>query len=117
MQKKTSLSIIVLLFMFVKLHAQTATVHGVIRDSLNKPVESVSVAVVGTSGGVISDKAGYYELTVPAAKEITLAFSFIGYRTERKKVELTILENRILLYFLKNDNKNFPKEREKYNLK
>ena len=73
----------------MKVQAQTATVFGVVRDSLNKPMESVIVSVVGSAGGIETDNRGQFELTVPAEREVNIAFSFIGYGDLRKTLRLT----------------------------
>ncbi len=78
----------------MKAQAQTATVFGVVRDSLNKPMESVSVSIIGMSGGVITDVKGQFELKVPAEREVNIAFSFIGYNDVRKTLRLTNNERR-----------------------
>lgn len=88
MPKKILLSLTFLFFIVLKANAQTAIVQGVIRDSLNKPFFSVNVSILGEDGGVASDAKGHYQLTIPAAKEVTLVYSYIGYFTEKKKVTL-----------------------------
>ena len=94
MQKKIVVSLSLLLLIVLKTNAQTAIVYGVVRDSLNKPVESVNVSMQGETGGVISDSKGKFEFTVPANKEITIAFSFLGYRVEKKTLKLASGERR-----------------------
>lgn len=59
----------------------TALVSGVIRDDRGKPLELVNVAVMGTPGGTASDNRGHYQISVPAGKQIILAFSMLSYAT------------------------------------
>lgn len=46
-----------------------------------RPLANVAVAVKGTPQGVITDKDGEWELSLERQGEITLVFSYIGYKT------------------------------------
>lgn len=83
--------IILIIIAFLALQAQsqqTATITGKVTDDKNKPLELVSISVVETGGGTISDKAGNYSLPVPAGRPLTLVFSFLGFTSERVSVNL-----------------------------
>ncbi|MBW6501924.1 MAG: carboxypeptidase-like regulatory domain-containing protein, partial [Bacteroidales bacterium] len=67
---------ILLLFANLCLMAQV-NVTGVVRDEANQPVPGVSVVVVGTSIGTLTDAEGRYSISVPVGDNI-LAFTFIG---------------------------------------
>jgi hypothetical protein len=87
-------SVIIILFVLlfpVILLGQKARVEGRVTDSTNKPIELVNVAVLGEKKGTTTDYQGRYELDVPAGKEITLAYSFIGFAD--KRIQLTMQEN------------------------
>ncbi len=75
---KTHPFLYLLLFLFLTQFgiAQTATVAGVILDEFNNPVENVNVSYQNTS--TRSDATGFYTLTVPANKEITLVFTHVS---------------------------------------
>ncbi len=61
------------------LHGQTdAVVRGYIKDESNKAVELVTVAVMNTSKGTVTDSYGFYSISVPAKKPVTLVFSRVG---------------------------------------
>jgi len=75
--------ILFIITMFTAVSQETATIHGRIIDSKSDPIEQLNIAVMGLPGGNITDKRGYYELTVPADQEITVVYSFIGYNTQR----------------------------------
>jgi hypothetical protein len=75
----------------VFLLGQIGRVKGRVTDSTNKPIELVNVAALGEKKGTTTDYQGRYELEVPAGKEITLAFSFIGFAD--KRIQLTLEEN------------------------
>lgn len=88
MQLKPFIFIFLLFLMPAFLMAQRASVEGRVTDSTNKPIELVNVAVLGERKGTTSDYQGRYKLDVPAGKQITLAFSFIGFAD--KKINLTL---------------------------
>jgi len=60
---------------------QTATVFGRITDAVNgQPVELATVFVKGGSGGVTSDEAGNYAISVPAGQRLTLGLRRVAYK-------------------------------------
>jgi hypothetical protein len=67
---------------------ENAILSGNVRDQDNEPLELVNVAMVGSTSGIATDKAGNYVLVIPANKEITVDFSFIGYKSKRFQVNL-----------------------------
>lgn len=71
-------SLILLLLLATASFAQT-TIAGKVTDAKGEGLPGVSVAVKGTSNGVISDADGTYSISAPA--DATLVFSFIGYKT------------------------------------
>jgi len=66
--------------------AQTARVKGVILDENNQPVEDVDVR--SGSEKSTSDETGFYILTVPANKKVTVIFSHIANKRTTVEVEL-----------------------------
>ena len=69
------------------IHAQSSrVVEGIIKDALGEPLIGVNVTVQNDATlGTISDINGKYSLQLPQ-KEVTLVFSFIGYKTVEQKV-------------------------------
>lgn len=68
---------------------------GKVTDSFdNSPIIGVSVAVVGTSRGVITDADGVYEIEVTPGE--SLEFSFIGYEKQTIKVGTTKVINVVM---------------------
>lgn len=63
------------------LNAADVTVTGTVTDSSGDPIPGVTVSVSGTTIGAATDLDGKYALTVPEGS--TLAFSFIGFATQR----------------------------------
>ena len=61
---------------------------GNVRDQDNKPLELVNVAIVGSSSGSTSDQNGNYLLLIPSNQEVTVDFSFIGFKSKRYQITL-----------------------------
>lgn len=62
------------------------SVSGMVRDSAtNQPLAGVSIVLVGSSEGTKTNDNGSYLLNVPGPDAV-LAFSFIGYQTQRVTV-------------------------------
>ncbi|MFN8353176.1 MAG: mucoidy inhibitor MuiA family protein [Spirosomataceae bacterium] len=70
-------------------------VSGTVRDEKEKGyLPGVSIAIKGTSLGVVTDVNGFYRLNIPPDlqnKEIILTISFIGYKAEERKVNTPVM--------------------------
>ncbi|HEU0126929.1 MAG TPA: carboxypeptidase-like regulatory domain-containing protein, partial [Flavobacterium sp.] len=64
--------------------AQTARIKGVILDTDKHPVPNVNISSQGTL--VQSDAKGFFEITVPSNKKISLVFTHVSL----KMVSLTV---------------------------
>jgi len=64
---------------------QQKTVSGTVTDSKGAPIPGVNITIKGTTTGSIADAAGKYSLPVSDAN-VTLVFSFIGYRPQEVAV-------------------------------
>ncbi len=85
--------------------AQTAVVSGNIVDENNTQVSDVLVSLSGTATKpVYSDSLGNYQLTIPANKEVELAFINLSYNEVRKKI--TAKPNEKMSFSLKLTFKN-----------
>jgi hypothetical protein len=73
---------------------KTATIYGLVKDKNNKGLSLVNVSVFGEPGAVATDDNGKFTLTVPAEREITVIFSYVGFKTEEMKVTLSANEKR-----------------------
>ena len=71
------------LIISISLHAQNATVKGVIVDETDTPLIGATVQVKGTATGSITDFDGNY--TIKANKGAVITFSYIGYKTQEIK--------------------------------
>ncbi len=91
MEKKHVTGIFAHLFLAVilmfssNIYAQQRTIQGTVTDTDGAPLPGVTVVVVGTTQGTITNPDGNYQLNVPAdAGE--LAFSYIGMRTREVEI-------------------------------
>jgi hypothetical protein len=73
---------------------ETATIFGRVTDNRYEPVELVNISVLDYPGGNATDKSGYYEIRVPAGKEITVIYSFVGFISHRKPLFLVAGERK-----------------------
>ena len=85
---KTKHTFLALFFLFLGLSAaaQTARIKGVILDENNKPIEDVDVSVGNVS--TTSDKTGFYILTIPANKKVTVVFAHLANKGATLDLEL-----------------------------
>jgi TonB-linked SusC/RagA family outer membrane protein len=76
--------------------AQQFTVTGVTSDESEELLAGVTVAVKGTSTGVMSDADGKYSITVPGSNAV-LIFSYVGYEQQ----EITVGSQTVINVVLK----------------
>jgi iron complex outermembrane receptor protein len=64
-------------------------INGKITDNQGVTLPGVSVLLHQNQTGTISDVDGYYELSIPSnLKIVTLEFTYLGYRTQAKTIDL-----------------------------
>ena len=72
----------------------SAQVTGVVKDSLNKPLNGVMVRVTnetsGISQSVFTDEKGRYELSTRLTGDVTVRFRLPYYRDETNRLMLTV---------------------------
>src|ERR1700754_892155 len=56
----------------------STTITGIVKDKLNKPIDAVSVSLVGTQRGVSTDSNGRFSIVIDNPKQ-QLRFSRVGY--------------------------------------
>jgi len=64
---------------------QTTKVKGTVTDEQGEPLIGASIAVKGTSQGVITDFNGQF--SIDASRNATLIVSYVGYRSEEVQVK------------------------------
>jgi TonB dependent receptor/CarboxypepD_reg-like domain/TonB-dependent Receptor Plug Domain len=70
-------------------HAQKFTVNGYIKDAGNgEELIGVTVLVVGSSTGTVTNAYGFYSITLPAG-QYELQYSYVGYRSQTKPFNLS----------------------------
>ena len=98
---------LVLLLSLIFVHSSFAqqgggTVRGTVSDQSGAPLGGVTVMVVGTTNGVITESNGTYTLNVPDLNT-SVSFSFFGYTDQtvalagRSVVNVTMVENAVAL--------------------
>jgi hypothetical protein len=88
---KNLLFSLVLFFIGNFVFAQFARVKGIILDENNNPVENVNISYQTKS--TITNANGFYSLTVPANKKITLLFTHISLKKSSVTLELKTNED------------------------
>ena len=68
---------------------EKAVLFGVVSDSLGRPIELMSVSVLGESLGTQTDSKGRYELSVPPNVQHQVVFSHINFK--QRKFAVTLL--------------------------
>ncbi len=76
---------------------KTAFVSGKVIDENEKPLQNVSVVILGRSAGTITNDSGYFKITVPAGKALALIFSYTGYKDVQKNFYLSSNEQETAL--------------------
>ena len=98
---------IILLFITVSGFSQkkTAYVSGKVLDENEKPLQGVSIVILGRQSGIVTSDSGTYRLRVPVEKAFALVFSFSGYRDEQKNFYLSENEEEQLTVKLERNGK------------
>lgn len=78
-----------LMLLFAGLYAGAVAaqeVKGVVKDQAGSEMPGVTVQVVGTTSGVVTDIDGKFTIQVPDVKTAALKFSFVGMKTQEIKL-------------------------------
>ncbi len=67
---------------------KTAVISGIVIDENDKPMNNVSITILGREKGTSSKDSGSFSITVLAGKPIALIFSFVGYKTIQNNYNL-----------------------------
>ncbi|WP_296313842.1 DUF5686 and carboxypeptidase regulatory-like domain-containing protein [Winogradskyella sp. UBA3174] len=74
-----------LLFIFLSTIA-SAQIVGSVTNEKNEPLPFVNILLENTYKGTTSNDDGYYELNISETKTYTLVYTFLGYKTVKKKI-------------------------------
>ncbi len=86
---RNSLAFSLLLFISSFSWAQnSASIEGNVKDDNGNLLSHVNVYLDRTSFGTSSNDSGFYRLLIPSGKDFSLAFSMIGYQSQRRVVHL-----------------------------
>jgi len=64
------------------------SIDGIIKDVNGNSLNSVNISIINKSNGVTSDLNGSYKIDIEANRSNILAFSFIGYQTEKIRIPM-----------------------------
>jgi hypothetical protein len=67
----------------------TATIYGKVNDENEKALEAVTISVIGATSGTYTDNKGNFELKIPADSSVKVVFSYVGFKTEERLVNLS----------------------------
>ncbi len=65
---------------------ENAVIYGRITDPVGKHMQLVNISIIGVQKGTTSDSEGKYSLKIPVGEEITVMFSFVGYKPIKEKL-------------------------------
>ena len=82
---KKLIIIILLLFPFVAVNAQTRTrIYGVVKDVAGEGLELATVRLLGSSSMTMTNLKGQYNIYCNTGDSVTVVFSQLGYQTRKK---------------------------------
>lgn len=73
---------------YLLLAQENAKIYGIVTNEKNKTIELVNVTIADKNTGTSTDSLGYYELKVPANKQVTIVFSHTSYNKSFEKLIL-----------------------------
>ena len=88
--------------------SQTAVLKGIVKNEKGKPAELVNVQLVGTKLGITTDQKGFFQLQVPAGRDLHIAISYIGYRRQDTVLRLSPGEVKTIYFQLRRITTNLP---------
>jgi hypothetical protein len=87
---KTLLKILMITLISLSTFAQKITLSGYVREQGSKEsLSNVSVVIPALKVGTQTNNYGFFSLTIPSSEEVEIAFSSLGYQTQKKTVKAT----------------------------
>jgi hypothetical protein len=79
-----------ILLSILNAHSQTATISGTLRDAeTGETLIGANVYIVELTTGTSSNTYGFYSINVSKNKEMTIQFTYAGYQTIEKKINVS----------------------------
>ncbi|WP_400079381.1 DUF5686 and carboxypeptidase regulatory-like domain-containing protein [Winogradskyella sp. R77965] len=66
----------------------SAQIVGTITNKKNEPLPFVNILIENTYKGTTSNNDGYYELNISEKKTYTIVYTYLGYKTVKKKIAI-----------------------------
>ncbi len=76
--KNYYITIAIILFAFLNLHSQTATIRGIVTDEDQLPLSNVVVSY--SSKGTTTNNNGFYIIKIPANQEVNITYTLLGLK-------------------------------------
>jgi hypothetical protein len=83
------------LFFIVFSTCVSAQIVGTITNQKNEPLPFVNILIENTYKGTTSNDDGYYELSITEKKTYTIVYTYLGYKTVKKKIAIDKFPYRI----------------------
>lgn len=87
MNKRLQNLAILMLLTFASMSAWAQTLKGTVKDGQGEGLPGVSIVLVGTTQGTLTNLDGTYALTLPKGTH-QISFSFVGYASQTKSVTI-----------------------------
>lgn len=87
-QPNTMIKKLIGLFFITFGYFASAQIIGTIKNTQNEPLPFVNILIENTYKGTTSNDDGYYELNITEFKTYTIIFTYLGYKTVKKKVAI-----------------------------
>lgn len=108
MYKKIGFLFLIIAIAAKSFSQNTAVIYGNITDNKQNPVELVTISIFGNMQRTITNKKGFYELVVPANKDLLVLYSFIGYKTDSLNIFLKPGERKEYMVLLEKNATTLP---------
>ena len=101
--KRFKLSILTVLLLFgYSFHAQqTLKLYGKVAEDVNqKPLQGVSIQVLNSNYGAITNAKGEFSFSIPRKKHVSLVISLLGYNKRVKEIDIKEDEDSVFVMTL-----------------
>lgn len=72
---------------------KSATITGIVTDENDRPLQQVSVTVLGRDKGTATNDSGRFTITIPSGKPVALVFTHTGYKNVQRNFNLVSAEH------------------------